>query len=60
MRLAFGLIVWPLIVIWWCFVDYVWPYLWRALVGIILGVAIGLIIGHVYLDADYLLWWENR
>lgn len=57
MRLAFGLIIWPFIVAWWLFVDYVWPYLWRIVVGLAVGVALGLVATHVYGITIRGWWW---
>lgn len=56
-RFWVSVIVWPFIVVWYLFVDYVWPWLWKTVIGLLIGVTLGLLFRVFYLgETPFQIW----
>jgi len=54
---ALIVVAWPLILLWWLFLDYVWWWLWRVVLAALAGIFIGLLFRTTYMGDDPRLWW---
>jgi len=59
LRFWWSVITWPFVVLWYDFVDYVWPTLWKLVVSALAGILLGIMVRFFYLGESTEQIWHT-